>query len=143
MKNILMLILLCSVAVAVSGCGLASGIAKDFGGYGEQLSGKVKPKEYDSYDNNIKFGTPEKPASPVIQHVEVTNKSYKGGARENDIAVVIGNLYPDRVGLRRGVIHSQFGCILANFQIDKVIVAQGPGKVIVTLVNSRLSIPLR
>lgn len=90
MKTFLKLILLLIAVSGLAGCGLASGIAKDFGGYGEQLSGKIQPKEYDSYDSSVKFGGPDKSPAPIIQEVNIKNKFYKGTPRENDLAVVIG-----------------------------------------------------
>src|SRR5262245_15933218 len=90
MKIILKSITLLVILTALSGCGLAKGVMKDFGGYGEQLSNKVQPKEYDTYDSSVNTSSGKATEATQEPEIVVTNKNYKGGVRENDLAIVIG-----------------------------------------------------
>ena len=81
---------LISAVALLSGCGLAKGVMKDFGGYGEQLAGKVQPKEYDKYDANANVSAAKSKEPMQLPEVTVVNKNYIGGVRENDLAIVIG-----------------------------------------------------
>lgn len=91
MKTIKYFFLTVSVLI-FSGCGLAKGVMNDFGGYGEQLAGKVQPTEYEKYDANVKVSTSDSKNVETFAEPEVviTNKHYTGAPRENDLAIVIG-----------------------------------------------------
>lgn len=89
MKRLVLYAMGLLVVVALTGCGLAQGVIKDFGGYGEQLVGKVQPKEYDSYDTSAGTASKSRETAPAPEIVINIDK-YTGDVRENDLAVVIG-----------------------------------------------------
>lgn len=80
----------------VSGCGLVKGVAKDFGGYGEMLVGKVQPKEYDSYDSSaaasVKSGTTASDKAAPQEYSDEVGAAPAGKFKhKNDVAVIVGN----------------------------------------------------
>lgn len=101
--NFIIYLLFVGSVLSCSGCGLAKGIAKDFGGYGEQLAGKVQPKDYDSYDNTAKLNPSVENNSPVHpdatslqnsspQYTDEIGDVPEGKFRNKfDVAVIIGN----------------------------------------------------
>ncbi|MDD2365760.1 MAG: caspase family protein [Desulfuromonadaceae bacterium] len=100
--NRMIIFIYIGMLLGCSGCGLANGIVKDFSGYGEQLTAKVQPKEYDSYDTSVQVGASDQKNTSAQNNSSTSASSPEysdeiGDAPEGkfknkfDVAVIIGN----------------------------------------------------
>ncbi len=86
--------MLLAVLLQLCGCGLAQGIARDFGGYGGLVANKVDPSltapEPSTPDIKTTSASSEVAAPAVVRADSLKVPSFKTPPKEKDVAVVIG-----------------------------------------------------